>query len=311
MKTPCPPWKLEDPCPCGSGRIFEQCCLGPNREIRVKVPSLTPPGPATGYAHQRCYLRSTNDCCNKITLEDTISKNVLQAMARGSDLIEMGGLYWKAPGELVQLGINNLGSKVLCKRHNSALSPLDAAAGRLFRTLQEIAADIRNDSPSSEGKWFFVGGELIELWCLKVLCGLYYSNQITNQHQRISNTCKLDVERFIRALDDRQFRQPCGLYLRVNADGALKVEESVTTSPLCDADRNLLVGITIGVHGIEFDVLMEDPGANFPPPQQPAVFHPWHLLFCNSRRQHRIVMTWQDRTSFDTDIRYSTKPEER
>lgn len=310
MKTPRPPWGLEDPCPCGSGQAFGQCCLGPNREIRVRIPRLTPPGPATGYAHPRCYLRLTNNCCHKITLEDTISKNVLQVMARESDVVEMGGLHWRAPGEMVQLGINNQGSRVLCKRHNSALSPLDAAAGRFFRALQEIAEDIQSDSLSCEGKWFLIGGELIELWCLKVLCGLYYSNQITSGHQRIIDTHEIDVERFIRALDDRQLLQPCGLYLRVNAGGTLEVEESVTTTPLCDADRNLLVGITIGMHGIEFDILMEDPGANFPLPQRPTIFHPWHLLFGNSRRQHRIVMTWQDRTSLDIEISYFTKPED-
>jgi hypothetical protein len=85
--------------------------------------------------HQRCYLRSTNNCCHTITSEHSVSQSVLHAMARGSALIEMGGLHWKAPGELAQLHINNLGSNILCKRHNSALSPLDAAAGGFFRIL--------------------------------------------------------------------------------------------------------------------------------------------------------------------------------
>ena len=277
-------------------------------QLRVKTPSLTPPGPVTGYALQRCYLRSTNNCCHTLSSEHTLSKDVLKSMAREGDLIEMEGLHWKAPGELMQLKISNLGSNILCRRHNSALSPLDSAAGRFFRILQEISTDIKSKSLSRKGRWFLVGGEAIELWGLKVLCGLYYSRQITNQRQSIISTHEVNVARFITALDDRQLHKPCGLYLRVNPGGTLKVEENVTTSPLCDADRNLLVGITIGMHGIEFDILMEAPGANFPLPQQPVVFHPWHLLFGNSRRQHRIVMTWQDRTSLDIDVGYTTKP---
>lgn len=72
--------------------------------------------------------------------------------------IEFGGLPWKKPGELVTYGINSLVSNILCKCHNEALSPLDTAAGRTFRILQEIYEDLSpaNKSLSRKGKWFLV-----------------------------------------------------------------------------------------------------------------------------------------------------------
>ena len=151
-KPPRPPWKPNEPCPCGSGVESRLCCLWPDRRLRVKLPRLTPPEPATGYAHPRCYLNSTNDCSTKISGEHFISKNALEAM-KGE--IEFGGLPWKKPGETVTYGISSLASNILCQRHNSAWSPLDTAAGRTFRILQEICEDISpaNKSLSRKETW--------------------------------------------------------------------------------------------------------------------------------------------------------------
>jgi hypothetical protein len=102
---------------------------------------------------------------------------------------------------------------------------------------------------------------------------------------------------------------PCGLYLRIKqGGGALHIEENVTTSPLCSEDRNLLLGIRVGMHGFEFDILIDGHGVNFP--LQQAVFHPWQLSFSNHRRRHVLVVTWRDRTSSDIVVGYDTTPAE-
>ena len=43
--------------------------------------------------------------------------------------VAIDGVFWASPGEVV--GINSLTAKILCVRHNSALSPLDTEAGQL------------------------------------------------------------------------------------------------------------------------------------------------------------------------------------
>jgi hypothetical protein len=225
--------------------------------------------------------------------------------------IEFGGLPGKKPGEVATYGINSLVSKVLCKRHNDALSPLDTAAGRTFRILQEICEDISpvNKSISRKGKWFLISGEAIELWGLKTLFGLFHSKLATSQQVRLIDTHKLDVERFIKALNDRQLHRPCGLYLRAKQGGSVvNVDERVTASPLGNEEQKLLVGVTIGMNKFEFDIFMDPYGANFLLVQQQAVFHPSQLTFRNSRRQHVLIMTWEHGTESSHVVEFSTRP---
>jgi hypothetical protein len=225
--------------------------------------------------------------------------------------IEFGGLPWKEPGELATYGIGSLVSNILCKRHNEALSPLDAAAGRTFRIIQEICEDISpaNKSLSRHGKWFLVSGEAMELWGLKTLFGLYHSKLATSQQVRLIDTHKLDVSRFISALNDRQLHRPCGLYLRATKGGSiLNIDERVTASPLGNEEQRLLVGIAIGMNRLEFDIFMDPHGTNFPLLQEQTIFHPWQLAFRNSRRQHVLVMTWADSTASSTVVEFSTHP---
>jgi hypothetical protein len=225
--------------------------------------------------------------------------------------IEFSGLPWKKPGELATYGINNLVSNILCRRHNSALSPLDAAAGRTFRILQEICEDISptNKSLSRKERWFLVSGEAIELWGLKTLFGLYHAKLATSQQITLIDTHTLDVNCFIKALNDRQLHHPCGLYLRAMRGGIIRgVDEKVTASPLGTEERKLLVGIRVGMYSFEFDIIMDTYGTNFTLLQQQTVFHPWQLLFRNSRRRHMLVMTWSDKTASSTVVEFNTRP---
>lgn len=225
--------------------------------------------------------------------------------------IEFGGLPWKKPGEVATYGINSLVSNILCKRHNQALSPLDTAAGRTFRILQEICQDIspKNKSLSRRDKWFLVSGEAIELWGLKTLFGLYHAKLATSQRVKLIDTHTLDVGRFISALNDRKLYQPCGLYLRARQGGRISgIDEKVTASPLGNDERKILVGITIGMHSFEFDIVMDPYGTNFPLLQQQTVYHPWQLVFRNLLRRHVLVMTWADTTASSTVIDFSTHP---
>jgi hypothetical protein len=122
---------------------------------------------------------------------------VLEAMG---GQIEFCGLPFKNPGEVVTYGINSLVSNILCVRHNTALSPLDEAAGRIFRVIQEICLDLKKNSLSRKRKWFLVSGEAFELWGLKTLFGLFHAKVASNQGQSVVQTHTLDVNHFITAL---------------------------------------------------------------------------------------------------------------
>jgi hypothetical protein len=275
-------------------------------ELRVRLPSLLPPPPITGYAHPRCYLRSTNDCSAKISGEHFISKNVLEAM-QGE--IEFGGLPWIESGTTVTYGLNSLVSNILCKRHNEALSPLDAEAGRIFRSLQDICLNLspKAKSLSRKGKWFLVSGQALELWCLKTLFGVFHAKLASRQGERLIDTHTLDPAPFLAALESHSLPPPCGLYLRAKQDGVISgIDEKVTAIPIGDEERKAIIGIRIGMLGFEFDVLMRPGEIDFPRLAKETVYHPWQLLFRNRLRQHMVAMTWADSISSATVVEFAT-----
>lgn len=69
-----------------------------------------------------------------------------------------------------------LASKVLCERHNSALSPLDTAATDLYAILRRINAELGDEAPTAPSETFTVGGVDLERWLLKALIGLAHSH---------------------------------------------------------------------------------------------------------------------------------------
>lgn len=300
-----PPWQTSDPCPCGSGHRFDACCLA-GAELRVRLPRLLPPPPITGYAHPRCYLHSTNDCSTKISREHFISKTVLEAM---QGAIEFGGLPWIAPETTVTYGINSLASNILCKRHNEALSPLDAEAGRIFRSLQDICLNLspKTKSLSRKGRWFLVSGQALELWGLKTLFGVFHAKLASRQSELLIETHTLDPAPFLAMLESHSLPSRCGLYLRATQGGVISgIDEKVTVVPIGDEQKKALVGIRIGMMGFEFDVLMQPGEIDFAALAREAVYHPWQLLFKNRMRQHMVAMTWADPTSAATVVEFAT-----
>jgi len=309
FKPPIPPWKPDETCPCGNSSLaLKDCCLGVDGIIRLAVPELLPPGPVTGFGHPKCYLNPTNDCCTKISGEHVITRNVLTAL---SGKIEFFGLPWVSSGQAQLIGVDTLKSNILCRRHNSALSPLDSAAGNLFRALQTICEDIspRNKSLSRRGKWSLVSGEAIELWGLKTLFGLYHAKFVTEGNARATLPAGLDVNLLLSALRQRHVSHPCGLYLRaMSGQAILNVDEKISVTPLGSEDKRRLTGIRIGMNAFEFEIILDPTGVNFAALATEAVYHPWRLSFRNRLRHDNLVITWADTTNFGLTAEFTTEP---
>ena len=59
------------------------------------------------------------------------------------------GAAWIPKGKTQDLPLKALQANILCWRHNSALSPLDTMAGKLFRAVNEIYDDLSKRCPVS------------------------------------------------------------------------------------------------------------------------------------------------------------------
>lgn len=125
-----------------------------------------PPLPETGYTNPRCYANCFNDCSRKTSREHIVSQVVLEDMGKRLN-IKTRGLHL--------LGLSpakTLRSKILCERHNHALSPLDVAGYNFIRALREMHPGAQYGISGVTT----VDGLDFERWMLKVLAGSHAAN---------------------------------------------------------------------------------------------------------------------------------------
>jgi hypothetical protein len=120
---------------------------------------------------------------------------------------------WLATNESKRVGINSFVLNILCERHNSALHHLDDEAKAFFRFFKGLSEDIGTTSLSRKGTNRLVSGELMELWLLKVACGITLSFATANG-VRLKNDHVFDLEKVNRAFSHNVWDRGAGMYLR-------------------------------------------------------------------------------------------------
>jgi hypothetical protein len=116
--------------------------------------------------------------------EHWISANILKVIALRSaspGKFKVQGLRWQGDS-VTQLSVKGMQSKILCQRHNSALSPLDAEAGEMFRIVQTYQQVMEAGQPVNLFAIF--DGPSIERWLVKFLLGGLASQNIGLQDRR-------------------------------------------------------------------------------------------------------------------------------
>lgn len=299
-----PPFETGKPCPCGSTSNFEQCCLVGD-QIMVKMPRLLPPGPATRFAHPKCFLNPTNDCSTDITGEHYFSKNMLKSMPGD---IEYFGMPWTEPGKPVSMGINSAVSNILCGRHNSSLHFLDDTAGRLFRFILETGPDLENETHTN-CRSLLINGKALELWCLKALYGAFHAKLASNNQTPLLETHTLDVQPFIDALDGRPLQHPHGLYLLARQAQVIETSSArISLVPTGPADGNVVQGVRIGLWHFEFEVVLDAGAADISHLRERAQYRPMAMVFRNNVREHTVGLTWEASETSGAIVEFVTFP---
>jgi len=196
-----------DPCPCGSNLRAKKCCYV-NPGVWLKKPAtIIPPGPETGVQNEKCYASTTKDCSSKISREHYISNNLLKFFELNGK-VEIGGLAWMERETMLKVSRQTLASKILCERHNNALSPLDTTAGSFLKTIGAFDKNFNVKQPTNEFKVFC--GEDIERWMLKTTLGMIAARQIRTK----TNVALPEINSvFIDILYGRsEFPEKAGMY---------------------------------------------------------------------------------------------------
>jgi hypothetical protein len=231
------------------------------------------------------------DCSPDLSAEHYMSRSVLEAI--GPSAVAIDGVPWLATGERRAVGIASLTAKILCIRHNSALSPVDDAAGQFFKKLQMIHADLQRRSLSLKHSLVIMSGEALELWMLKLACGLFYSRNAATGGTRLIDDHELDGRLVEEALMRGRWQRGGGLYMKEPQGHRLPLLDAVSMAPLTAAGVRRVVGASIVMTGLEFELLFDPMGVD---PQlilaERWVHRPSELRFAIQRRAHSIALTW-------------------
>lgn len=294
------------PCPCGSGKAIEACHLDPiDNQLRIARPKLTPPGQKTGLAHPKCYLRGTFDCSEDISREHYVSKNVLAQIGQSAKLIRVKGVPWVKEGTHKDMSLDSLAANILCRRHNTALSPLDEGAGRFFSVLTKVLVDLNRKTLSRKPRFHLVSGEALELWMLKIACGLYYGIGM-KAGLRVENSIAIDDQKIISAFFQGRWEPRAGLYLLAAPGEAKTVDFGVSLAALTDDVRKHFAGARVHTNGIGFDLLFDTEGVT-PGEWSGLTRRPTELVFQRNRREHHVILSWPLGTP-EASITFSGSP---
>jgi hypothetical protein len=278
-------------CPCGSGKLLRDCCLLPGGGLRKQPPTLHPPPPRTGYAQSGCYLGCTMDCSTGLSAEHYMSRSVLEAI--GTSAVAIDGAPWLSPGERRAISIDRLTAKILCSRHNSALSPLDSAAGEFFKKLQIIHSDLQRKSLSLKHSFVIMSGETLELWMLKLACGLFYSKNAAQGGAPLIDDHTVNKALVEEALLRGRWHGQCGLYMKAPQGLRVPVINAVSMAPLTALTEPRVVGASVIITGLEFELIFDPIGISMEALSAEGWVHrPSELLFGIETRAHSIELTW-------------------
>lgn len=182
-----------------------------------------------------------------------MSSSILQQLTIQGAITLDGPNWTRRPTS--DLHPNDFKANILCQRHNSALSSLDAAAGNLFR----VAPDYQQRLPAeaaANAEFALFDGETIERWMLKTLWGLSaakaartrHDTRITNLSPRLS---EYDLAEHI--FRGRTWPFEWGLHTSFLTGTAIQSSGALALNPYLDEhDRITAIGLEFG--GVGFRI---------------------------------------------------------
>ena len=226
----------------------------------------------TGEHMGKCYLEEQGGCCDKISREHYVSRTVLEAISPELKLT-IGGLAWQQPNTLQGIGVGSLQSKILCRTHNSLLSPLDAVAGRMAETI--VAAD---KNPLAIPEEIEFDGPTIERWFLKTVissseAGVIRCKPLTSKHKEI--------------LLGSTWPDGWGLYVLPPSEKTIFSQDLFWETKINPQTGDLLAARFI-VAGVEFWLILGKPDH----PEAFGFFRPRGLVFQNADLTRKIGFKW-------------------
>ena len=198
----------------------------------------------------KCWAAALGECGGGKSAEHLVSKCLFDG-----DRVSVVGFPW-CREQAIEIQLSDAVANILCRNHNSALSPIDAVGGRLFSTLAEVKR--LQDVRLGLGKrtWNVItypfAGTEVERWVLKSTISLFYAGDPgavwwPTRMPAISPPNILVEAAFGRAT----LPPPMGLYNADAVGGSITFAKSVRFSPVF-AHPEALVGAFFEFRGFRF-----------------------------------------------------------
>ena len=206
---------------------------------------------------RKCWAESIGNCTDTLSGEHIVSKGLFTDAP-----IVVQGLSW-CKDEPKTIGLNGLTRKILCTRHNSALSPLDDAAIAAFNAFRESVrlTDVREKM--KERRWNVVhlqlDGDGLERWFLKTLINVTLGGQAKIGPN--SNTPgQPSADLVAIAYGHRKFVLNAGLYNSQEPGETIDSEDRVNIIPFFDQANKYVLGGTFYFRGFRFMLNLDEAG---------------------------------------------------
>jgi hypothetical protein len=282
------PWFDADDCPCLSGDAFVRCCnVGAKRLPYVKIPSLVPPGDATGYAHPKCYMSGTKNCSEGKSREHYISEAILARF----DQLSVSGMPWQKKGEAKILPAKSLVANILCERHNNALAPIDTLGLRAFDALTWASDYAVTSKHPGRARHYLMSGEALELWLFKLAAGIHFGGIAAADGGIVRDTCDFPTDEVVNALTSGNL--PADSCLWVTQNTGVVQRGQISVGPLIHVEANRMVGVLVQFGPLQFQCTVGAPPASA---AQLAALQsrnrPRVIDFNGPARDARVVLSW-------------------
>ncbi|WP_212001364.1 hypothetical protein [Bradyrhizobium sp. JYMT SZCCT0180] len=190
----------------------------------------------TGVEQEGCYLSFTKNCGGGLTREHQISQNLIKKIP---GRFAVRGFPGADPTVDVIVPVEVQGSKVLCKRHNEALSPLDDQAGKMFARLYPSTQFLtkRRYGAALTSRWVFIDAPKLEAWSAKVLAGTHAAGLV--RMQGIKHNQPLDYNKMRAAIERGEFENGAGMYVLADPNAN---EHGLQYRP------HISNGVVVGIH---------------------------------------------------------------
>jgi hypothetical protein len=274
---------LNGPCPCSSGKTARICCF--NGQGWHKAPAvLGLKALPTAERVEKCYMKELGSCVPPISGEHIISDSVCRVLM-GDGEFSISGVPWLEAGETKILP--PLQAKCLCTKHNSALSPLDAAAHYFFASLKSY---LELDAGSRHA---IISGHDLERWVLKTAKAAAVSRNLARGREPLSGAFSRD-EAILDMLDDpRHWPDGAGLYCTMNTGDMTENTPRFQFQPLTD-EHDDINALAINIMGFRFVLLLETPDMSKYPFLTGARYRPSRILISYPTSTNWVTLSWDD-----------------